>query len=1056
MIRSTFRRLLCASCAACAAAAALATASRAGAQQVQSHWLSPSSGDWTVPANWSTNPFFPDNGQPTPTTTYLARIAASGAPFEVQLRAGAVSPAGITVDGLILDSADATVRLTTSAGTAFRATQFVRLDAGTFIVDGGTLRATRVERTGGQLIGRSGELDAVTLAADMTVPNNTSFGQTPALTVRNGLTFDDAAVTLVRGESSTLGTGLRFDGTQTIGGSGTILLTGPTGTGTSGDPFVSFNNGTVTLGSGVTLRGGAIVSGGGGTFVNEGTVIADDPNRILYFWNVSSNAIVNRGLMEARNGTRIQIERPFVNEGVFRADGGSFAFGMTSYKTTDLGTLEALNGGYFVIGGVVDNADTTFTADDTTGDMLLAAVITGGTLSSAGSASHWVGGATTLNNATVSGRMVVAPAPGASSHRLVVNDVTLDGATISMGNSVGGGNLSSAGNSTLGGTGSLLLGAATESNWISANGGATLTLGPGVTVRATDGGGTIGSAGGTILHRGAILADSTTNRRLWLQRVVNDGSITVTNSSRLLASDLTNRGQLHVSGTSATFSGSWTNASGQVSVTGGASIELHSAPAALGSWSVADSSLWIGAMLPIPGAGATLTTAQVDQMSLNNATIVLGRGGVIDNAAQTLNLDGHALLFNFGTLSGGSLTRAGSERAAVAAGRDGTIDGVTIAVPLAVERGGRLFSTGDIVLNNGQLVIESPSPAGSRSIVYFNYTGPAAVTGAGEIRFTGGGTHGFVAMPLGGLTIGQDVTARADGGNGSFGDPINPSGPLVNQGAILSQAPGNYIRVDGTFTNEGVVRVTGGGSFAAERGFTNNGTFVVGADTAARVTRFGLHNNGTVSIDGTLLAGYWSEPNATLTQLLPQLVSGYANGAWDGPGINSPAAAANAGYGVGIADAYELFTSFPATFHGERVDPATVLLHYTRLGDADLDGAVGLADFNRLAAHFGESGAHWARGDFNYDGEVNLQDFNLLAGNFGLQASGPDVTTQDWSNLAAAVPEPGAAGAVAALSALILPHRHRRRRQRVARGEARERPALVRAAVADPAARNTR
>ena len=58
----------------------------------------------------------------------------------------------------------------------------------------------------------------------------------------------------------------------------------------------------------------------------------------------------------------------------------------------------------------------------------------------------------------------------------------------------------------------------------------------------------------------------------------------------------------------------------------------------------------------------------------------------------------------------------------------------------------------------------------------------------------------------------------------------------------------------------------------------------------------------------------------------------------------------------------------------------------TRLGDANLDGTVNLADFNRIAANFGASSGLWSRGDFNYDGITNLIDFNRLAANFGLSA----------------------------------------------------------------------
>lgn len=55
------------------------------------------------------------------------------------------------------------------------------------------------------------------------------------------------------------------------------------------------------------------------------------------------------------------------------------------------------------------------------------------------------------------------------------------------------------------------------------------------------------------------------------------------------------------------------------------------------------------------------------------------------------------------------------------------------------------------------------------------------------------------------------------------------------------------------------------------------------------------------------------------------------------------------------------------------------------LGDANNDGVVNLADFNILAANFGQSGPgiDFTQGDFTYDGIVNLADFNLLASRFG-------------------------------------------------------------------------
>jgi hypothetical protein len=54
-------------------------------------------------------------------------------------------------------------------------------------------------------------------------------------------------------------------------------------------------------------------------------------------------------------------------------------------------------------------------------------------------------------------------------------------------------------------------------------------------------------------------------------------------------------------------------------------------------------------------------------------------------------------------------------------------------------------------------------------------------------------------------------------------------------------------------------------------------------------------------------------------------------------------------------------------------------------GDATRDGVVNKADFDPLAANFGQSGPQidFIKGDFNYDGTVNLLDFNILSEQFG-------------------------------------------------------------------------
>lgn len=89
-------------------------------------------------------------------------------------------------------------------------------------------------------------------------------------------------------------------------------------------------------------------------------------------------------------------------------------------------------------------------------------------------------------------------------------------------------------------------------------------------------------------------------------------------------------------------------------------------------------------------------------------------------------------------------------------------------------------------------------------------------------------------------------------------------------------------------------------------------------------------------------------------------------------------------------------------------DATSVLIRYTRYGDATLDGTVNTLDFNALAMNFNEASAVWTQGDFNYDGVVNALDFNALATNFGLTlpSAGPELGT--------IVPEPSLFGLLVA------------------------------------------
>ncbi len=259
------------------------------------------------------------------------------------------------------------------------------------------------------------------------------------------------------------------------------------------------------------------------------------------------------------------------------------------------------------------------------------------------------------------------------------------------------------------------------------------------------------------------------------------------------------------------------------------------------------------------------------------------------------------------------------------------------------------------------------------------------------------------------------------------------SAPLVLGATTnFSIANGSTLAVTGPFTATGQAIVkTGPGTlavpaFSATSLNVAEGTARMDATPSSPATTVSSLNiaggsTPTAKLDltrGALVIDYTGGPNSPFETTRQQIASAYNGGAWTGNGITS-SNANNTTHGIGYAEASSLST-IPPVFG--TVDAEAILVRTTRYGDANLDGLVNLADFNALASNFGSTSSNWTQGDFNYDGNTNLADFNRLASNFGLSAAGPDVTPEDWSALASAVPEPTGAtvalGAVAALATL--------------------------------------
>ena len=422
----------------------------------------------------------------------------------------------------------------------------------------------------------------------------------------------------------------------------------------------------------------------------------------------------------------------------------------------------------------------------------------------------------------------------------------------------------------------------------------------------------------------------------------------------------------------------------------------------------------------------------LDVNANNTATFsgVLSEGGVFKEGAGTAVFTGNNTFG--GTLSVGNIDTNGN-----------AIDGGWVVLTHS--------NAGGLANSNNQVQVLGASALGLTGGIatpdkpLLMTSTPNGPDGAGAIRsLAGNNTYGGTVLLI-------DLAAAPGGpSNGSAG---------ANAGATLNLAKSVFVSGSGTastftFTKFGAGQVNvGAEQFTATRSNGATSSFqgsiigvnnlVVNEGRLAMSPSGGegkhVSDVGSITLNGTsqfdltnnaLVVDYASGGPTPYADIRNKVASGYNGGAWNGPGIiTSQGNASN--FGLGIAEGSNVLTysgtPADALFLGDVVDQSAILVRFTRYGDANLDGQVNLADFNRLAAGFG-TGTRWDQGDFDYNGLVNLADFNRLASNFGLSAAGPEVTPDDWARLGAAVPEPSALGLAAVAGVGLL-----RRRRRYAR-----------------------
>jgi hypothetical protein len=220
-----------------------------------------------------------------------------------------------------------------------------------------------------------------------------------------------------------------------------------------------------------------------------------------------------------------------------------------------------------------------------------------------------------------------------------------------------------------------------------------------------------------------------------------------------------------------------------------------------------------------------------------------------------------------------------------------------------------------------------------------------------------------------------------------------------------------------------------GGTVAIAPNGTSAGTSVLGVLTisggAASTAKLDLSNNAAI-ID--------YDEASPVSAVHQQIISGRGGPglgkSWNGNGItSSAAAAANASdansRSIGYAENIALPLGAYTTFRGQPVDDTSLLIAFTRTGDANLDGVVNDDDVTIVSATYapGVAQPHWALGDFDYNGFVDDDDVTLLGAFYDPSAAPLASTASD----VAAVPEPSTwmllVGGLAALGVSVFAHR---------------------------------
>jgi glucose/arabinose dehydrogenase len=289
---------------------------------------------------------------------------------------------------------------------------------------------------------------------------------------------------------------------------------------------------------------------------------------------------------------------------------------------------------------------------------------------------------------------------------------------------------------------------------------------------------------------------------------------------------------------------------------------------------------------------------------------------------------------------------------------------------------GHMATLGAVITANRTITVDAPQTI---SLLVFDNASSYTLAGPGPLTLRN------ITVQNGSHTISAPVILEDNATVSVFpAANLSLTGATNANGSVTKSEPGrltvNNVRATWLTIGGGTVTIAPNGTNA---GVSNVGGLVIAGATDAWTAKLDVNDNDAVVRSSA------ANKAADLARLSNQLKQGYADADWNGNGITSSTAAANAAMDTGLVLVDNAVFAYEE-FSGQTVNADSILLKYTYYGDIDANGEVNADDLTVFANNFGRTtGAGQVDGDIDFDGDVDADDLTVFANNFGKGVGAP-------------------------------------------------------------------